>query len=77
MVDCALEAVETNLIVPVEEASDKEGFSAGTFRPRIHRKLNGYLVALKPRGVHKDSLGLPLDGLKLGDSDAVVRRLNR
>ena len=32
---CPLYQIETNLIVPVEEASVKENFSAGTFRPRI------------------------------------------
>ena len=33
-IPCVLSEVETNLIVPVEEASYKEDFSAGTFRPR-------------------------------------------
>ena len=31
-IKCPLYEVETNLIVPVEQASDKENFSAGTFR---------------------------------------------
>jgi deoxyribodipyrimidine photo-lyase len=74
-VECSVEAVETNLLVPVEEASEKEDFSAGTFRPRIRRKLDAYLVELKPRRVGKDSLGMKLDGLKLGDPDAIVRKL--
>jgi deoxyribodipyrimidine photo-lyase len=73
--DCSLEAVETNLVVPVEEASEKEDFSAGTFRPRITRKLDAYLVALKPRRVGKDSLDLRLGGLKLDDPDAVLRQI--
>jgi deoxyribodipyrimidine photo-lyase len=72
---CSLEAVETNLIVPVDEASQKEDFSAGTFRPRIGRKMETYLVALKSRRVGKDSLGLRLGGAKLGDADALVREL--
>ena len=38
-VECPLYEVETNLIVPVEEACDKENFSAGTFRPRITKQL--------------------------------------
>ncbi|HON91787.1 MAG TPA: deoxyribodipyrimidine photo-lyase [Sedimentisphaerales bacterium] len=72
---CTLVEVETNLIVPVEEAADKENFSAGTFRPRIRRKLDAYLVGLKPRTVRKDSLGLKFDSLDLGDVDRLVRNL--
>ena len=75
-VECDLVEVETNLIVPVGEASDQENFSAGTFRPRIHKKLDAYLVDLKPRKVRRDSLGLKLDGLDLGDIDRVVADLN-
>jgi deoxyribodipyrimidine photo-lyase len=71
-VGCGLVEVETNLIVPVEEASDKENFSAGTLRPRIHRKLDAYMVELKPRTVCKDSLGLRLDGLDLSDIDRLI-----
>ena len=40
-------AVETNCIVPVETVSDKENFSAGTLRPRIHRQLPRFLVPLE------------------------------
>jgi len=46
-IDCPLYEVETNLIVPAQEASSKENFSAGTFRPRITKKLDYYLVPLK------------------------------
>ena len=74
-IECSMEVVETNLIVPVEEASEKEDFSAGTFRPRIHRQLDGYLVELKPRRVRKDSLGLKFDSVELSDPDALVRKL--
>lgn len=74
-VECSLVEVETNLIVPVEEAADKENFSAGTFRPRIAKKLDDYLIELKSRTVRKDSLGLRLKSLELGDLDRVVRDL--
>ncbi len=74
-IECAMEEVETNLIVPVDEAADKENFSAGTFRPRICRKLDLYLVELKPRGAVRDSLGLRLDGLDLRDVGRIVEDL--
>jgi len=72
---CSLEEVETNLIVPVEEAAERENFSAGTFRPRVRKKLDSYLVELRPRMVGKDSLDLKLDGLELGDADSVLADL--
>ncbi len=74
-VECGLVEVETNVIVPVEEAAERENFSAGTFRPRIHKKLDAYLRGLKRRKVRKDSLSLRLSGLELKDIDHVVRQL--
>ena len=45
--DCRVTEVTTNVIVPVETASEKENFSAGTLRPRIHKHLDKFLVPLK------------------------------
>lgn len=50
--------VESDVVVPVEEASDKPEFAARTLRPRIHRIWSHYLVRLAPRRV-------ALDGRKL------------
>lgn len=72
---CRLEEVETNLIVPVEEAADAENFSAGTFRPRIGRKLDTYLVELRKQKPRHDALGLKLDSLDLDDIGQVLRDL--
>jgi deoxyribodipyrimidine photo-lyase len=72
---CPLEEVETNLIVPVEEAADGENFSAGTFRPRIRRKLDAYMVELSHRTVGRDSLDLKLGGLALDDADPILADL--
>ncbi len=40
---CLLIQVESDVVVPVESASSKEEFTAGTFRPRINRLLLNYL----------------------------------
>ncbi len=40
---CLLIQVESDVVVPVESASSKEEFTAGTFRPRINRLLLDYL----------------------------------
>ncbi|TXT53962.1 MAG: Deoxyribodipyrimidine photo-lyase [Candidatus Thorarchaeota archaeon] len=45
---CPLIQVETDVIVPVEVSSPKEEYTAGTFRPKINRVLDEYLVPLEP-----------------------------
>jgi len=67
--------VETNCIVPVKAASEKENFSAGTLRPRIHRQLNRFLVPLRQQRVKHSSLPLRLKGLDPGRIDLVLRDL--
>ena len=73
---CPLYEVETNLIVPVEEASSKENFSAGTFRPRITKKLDYYLVPLKHKKPKPDSLGLKFTPFDIDDIDKAISKLN-
>ncbi|MHC4367541.1 MAG: deoxyribodipyrimidine photo-lyase [Planctomycetota bacterium] len=75
-IDCAMYEVETNLVVPVEEASDKENFSAGTFRPRITGKLDRYLVPLSQGKPRIDSLGLAFETFDIEDIDEALSRLD-
>ena len=72
---CPLHEVETNLVVPIEEASDKENFSAGTFRPRITKQLGKYLVPLKHTKPKFDSLGLKFKSLDIENIDKAVSKL--
>jgi len=58
---CAVVQVESDAVVPVETASPKEEYTAGTLRPKLQRILDGYLAPLKERPVRKDSLALRLD----------------
>jgi deoxyribodipyrimidine photo-lyase len=74
-IDCALHEVETNLIVPVETASEKEEFSAGTFRPRITKKLKSFLVPLIHKRPKVDSLGLRLGGFDISNTGKVLASL--
>jgi len=75
-IDCPLYEVETNLIVPVEEASLKENFSAGTFRPRITKKLDYYLVPLKQSKPKLDSLGMKFRTFDIDDIDKALSKLD-
>jgi deoxyribodipyrimidine photo-lyase len=72
---CPLIQVESDVIVPVEEASPKEEYAAATFRPKIHKKLGHFLVPLKERDPVADSLSLRFDCLDLEDMDRVLSKL--
>jgi len=75
-ISCPLYEVETNLIVPVEEASKKENFSAGTFRPRITKKLDYYLVPLKHSKPKLDSLDMKFHTFDIDDIDKALSKLD-
>jgi deoxyribodipyrimidine photo-lyase len=75
-IDCPLIEVETNLIVPVLTAADKEMYSAGVFRPRIHRCLPQFLTPLKSGKPHQSSMHLKIASESLDDIDAILRKIN-
>ena len=75
-ITCPLYEVETNLIVPVEQASSKENFSAGTFRPRITKKLDYYLVPVKHKKPKIDSQNLKFTTLDIDDIDKAISKLD-
>ena len=75
-IQCSLEEVETNLIVPVTESSEKENFSAGTFRPRIIAKLKDYLVTLNHSKPLYGSLHMQLNSFDISDIGLALSKLN-
>ena len=74
-IQCPMYEIETNLIVPVEEASTKENFSAGTFRPRITKQLDRYLVPLKRSKPRVDSLDLRFSSFHIDDIYKALSKL--
>ena len=46
-IDCPLIQVESDVVVPVEEASGKEEYGAFTIRPKIKAKIQKYLLPVK------------------------------
>jgi len=75
-VDCPLIQIESEVIVPVEEASAREEYAAATLRPKINRLLPGYLspmVALTPKAGPVD---LDFDSVDIEDIDRALSRLN-
>ena len=61
-VGCRVMEVESDAIVPVEEASVKEEFGARTTRPRLHRKWPTYFVELGETKPRHSSLALKITG---------------
>ncbi|MCF7957360.1 MAG: deoxyribodipyrimidine photo-lyase [Phycisphaerae bacterium] len=75
-IDCLLQQVETNLIVPIKEVSDKENFSAGTLRPRITKRLDEYLVKLRHKKPEYQSLQMKFDSIDITDIELILSRLD-
>ncbi len=73
---CALEQVETEAVVPVETAAEKEAYTAAVLRPRIRRQLARFLVPLAAGRPRRSSLDLGLPGLDLGDPAAILAALD-
>jgi len=73
--DCPLIQVESDVIVPVEEASPKEEYAAATIRPKIHKKLNHFLVPLKQTDPVIDSLSLDFDFFDIEDIGKAILKL--
>jgi deoxyribodipyrimidine photo-lyase len=71
-----LEEVETNLIVPVTETSDKENYSAGTLRPRINIKLPEYLIPMKHSKPQYSSLEMQFKSFSIKDIKHALSKLN-
>ncbi len=74
-VSCLVLQVESDVVVPVEVASEKEAYSAGILRPKIQRHLSSYLVPLKERRIKRDSLGLKFESANLDDVKGIITRL--
>jgi len=68
--------VESDAVVPVEAASDKEEYAARTLRPKLHRQWPRYLTALKSGPVRKDSLNMRLGSLDISRTDEILNALD-
>lgn len=83
--DCRLMQVETDVIVPVETASNKREYAARTIRPKLHRQLDRFLVELATTPLDHHSVDIDLASivgatLDLGDGerdiDAAMQQLS-
>jgi len=71
--------VESDVVVPVAEASPKREWAARTIRPRILRRLDEFLVALAPTPLEQDAARVELPSgrdLDVSDPDGILARLD-
>lgn len=73
-INCPLIQVESNVIVPVEIASNKEEYSARTFRPKITRKLKYFMKPVYPRTLKVNSLDIDIESAD-PDPDKLMKKL--
>jgi len=70
---CRTVQVECDLVVPLAEVSGKPEYAARTIRPKIHRRLDHYLVGLKHGALKNASLNLAAEGdIDLEDVETVL-----
>jgi deoxyribodipyrimidine photo-lyase len=69
---CPVRQVEGDLVLPVEEVSDKSEWAAATIRRKINRIRDQYLLPGGPlRAPSKDSLGIRIDGAVKPDQELI------
>jgi deoxyribodipyrimidine photo-lyase len=73
--ECPLIQVESDVVVPVEDASPKEEYTAATFRPKILKKLERFLVPLQHTEPVVDSLSIDFDSIDLTDLETAISTL--
>jgi deoxyribodipyrimidine photo-lyase len=75
MIDCPLIQIESDVVVPLEEVSAKEEYSAATIRGKIHRRLKDFLTPLKSIKIKKDSLSLRIETISVDETKKRLARL--
>jgi deoxyribodipyrimidine photo-lyase len=73
--DRTLVQVESDVLVPVEGASQKEEYSAATLRPKIRARVREFAVPLRESRPRARLAPDAFDSLPLGDIPGLVRRL--
>jgi len=74
-VDCPLIQVETDVVIPVEDASPKEEYAAATLRPKVLKKLDRFRVSLKENDPIIDSFSLDFDSFHIDDVPKAISNL--
>jgi len=74
-IGCPLIQVETDVVIPVEDASPKEEYAAATLRPKVLRKLDRFRVPLKENDPIIDSFSFDFDSFPIDDVPKAISKL--
>jgi deoxyribodipyrimidine photo-lyase len=74
-IKCPLIQVEDNVVVPVNEASPKEEYSAATLRPKIENKKNEFLKIPSENTIERYPIRLSFDSFDLRNFYKVAKNL--
>jgi deoxyribodipyrimidine photo-lyase len=72
---CRVIQVESDVVVPVETASDKEEYAARTIRPKIEGQLSRFLKDVEATDLERDSLDMRLATMDVSDVEETLSRL--
>lgn len=72
---CCVAQVESDVVVPVEVASDKREYAARTIRKKLQEPMNDYLSDLSHRKPPKSSINLSVKGMDISDPGKVCDKL--
>lgn len=75
-IKCPCVQIESNIIVPVEETSNKQEYAAYTIRPKIMKKYRFYLNQFENSKLIKDSLNLNIDSETINEVDIFLKHTN-
>jgi len=75
-VECPLIQVETNVIVPVKTASPKEEYSAATFRRKINKVLDKFLIPLENSYPEISSEDFDFESVNIKNIENLIKSLN-
>ena len=75
-IECPLLQVESDVVVPVETASNKEEYSAATLRRKLLKILHQYIVPLSEETPKIDSSHLDFESYDISDINKAVSALN-
>jgi deoxyribodipyrimidine photo-lyase len=75
-IDCPLLQVESDVVVPVETASNKEEYSAATLRRKLLSILYRYLLPLSEETLKIDSSQLKFESYDISDINKAISALN-
>jgi len=73
--ECPLIQVESDVVVPVEEVSSKEEYTAATIRPKIHKRLTHFLIGVEENEPLYSSLSMDMDSFEIADIEKAISKL--